>query len=116
MINPSNEIQKSSAQIERRKFRGAGWPGIDEDMFEKYASEIKQLTSMGVQVAVVIGGGNIFRGLSGVKMGFDRVRGDQMGMLATVINSIGLSLSLKGLGVDAVVYSAHQWNPLQIIM
>ncbi|MBP6454222.1 MAG: uridine monophosphate kinase, partial [Bacteroidales bacterium] len=85
---------------------GPDGQGIDEDMFEKYASEIKQLTSMGVQVAVVIGGGNIFRGLSGVKMGFDRVRGDQMGMLATVINSIGLSLSLKGLGVDAVVYSA----------
>ena len=85
---------------------GPDGQGIDEDMFEKYASEIKQLTSMGVQVAVVIGGGNIFRGLSGVKMGFDRVRGDQMGMLATVINSIGLSLSLKGLGVEAVVYSA----------
>ena len=90
---------------------GPDGQGIDEDMFEKYASEIKQLTSMGVQVAVVIGGGNIFRGLSGVKMGFDRVRGDQMGMLATVINSIGLSLSLKGLGVDAVVYSATPMEP-----
>jgi uridylate kinase len=90
---------------------GPDGQGIDEDMFEKYASEIKQLTSMGVQVAVVIGGGNIFRGLSGVKMGFDRVRGDQMGMLATVINSIGLSLSLKGLGVEAVVYSATPMEP-----
>ncbi len=90
---------------------GPDGQGIDEDMFSKYASEIKKLTMMGVQVAVVIGGGNIFRGLSGVKMGFDRVKGDQMGMLATVINSIGLSLSLKGSGVNAEVFSATPMEP-----
>jgi uridylate kinase len=90
---------------------GPDGQGIDEEMFAKYASEIVELSKMGVQVAVVIGGGNIFRGLSGVKMGFDRVRGDQMGMLATVINSIGLSLALKGAGVDAEVYSATPMEP-----
>lgn len=90
---------------------GPDGQGIDEDMFAKYASEIREISLLGVQVAIVIGGGNIFRGLSGVKMGFDRVRGDQMGMLSTVINSIGLSLALKGAGMRAEVFSATPMEP-----
>ena len=64
--------------------------GIDPDRLSDYAGEIKQLTNQGVQVAIVIGGGNIFRGVSGASNGMDRVQGDHMGMLATVINGLAL--------------------------
>ncbi|MDD2491509.1 MAG: UMP kinase [Bacteroidales bacterium] len=90
---------------------GPDGQGIDEDMFARYASEIKEISLMGVQVAIVIGGGNIFRGLSGVKRGFDRVKGDQMGMLATVINSIALAMSIKGAGVEAEVFTSTPMEP-----
>ena len=65
--------------------------GIDTDRLNAYAQQIKAVVDAGVQVSIVIGGGNIFRGLSGASRGFDRVKGDQMGMLATVINSLALS-------------------------
>ena len=65
--------------------------GIDVERLNDYAEQIKQACEMGVQVGIVIGGGNIFRGLSGAGKGFDRVKGDQMGMCATVINSLALS-------------------------
>ena len=90
---------------------GPDGQGIDEDMFARYASEIKEITQMGVQVAVVIGGGNIFRGRSGVNRGFDRVKGDQMGMLATVINSIALAMSIRGAGVKAEVFTSTPMEP-----
>ena len=61
--------------------------GIDEKRLGEYAQQIKEIHELGVQIGIVIGGGNIFRGLSGASKGFDRVKGDQMGMLATVINS-----------------------------
>jgi len=86
--------------------------GLNEDVMARYAEEIAAVVRKGVQVAIVIGGGNIFRGLSGVKKGFDRVRGDQMGMLATVINSIGLSLSLRAEGVKAEVFTSTPMRPI----
>lgn len=86
--------------------------GIEEAMFAQYAQEIAQVVRKGVQVAIVVGGGNIFRGLSGVGKGFDRVKGDQMGMLATVINSIGLSMAIKSAGVDARVFTSTPMNPI----
>lgn len=86
--------------------------GIDELMLAQYASEIAQVVRKGVQVAIVVGGGNIFRGLSGVGKGFDRVKGDQMGMLATVINSIGLSMAIKSAGVDAKVFTSTPMEPI----
>lgn len=86
--------------------------GIDESMLAQYAEEIAKVVNKGVQVAIVVGGGNIFRGLSGVGKGFDRVRGDQMGMLATVINSIGLSMAIKSAGVDAVVFTSTPMKPI----
>lgn len=86
--------------------------GIDESVLAQYASEIAQAVKAGVQVAIVVGGGNIFRGLSGVGKGFDRVRGDQMGMLATVINSIGLSMAIKSAGVEAVVFTSTPMKPM----
>ena len=65
--------------------------GIDTQRLAEYAEQIKSIAQRGVQIGIVIGGGNIFRGLSGAKQGFDRVKGDQMGMLATVINALALT-------------------------
>ncbi len=86
--------------------------GLDENVMASYASQIAAIVNGGVQVAIVIGGGNIFRGLAGTERGFDRVRGDQMGMLATVINSIGLSLSLRNAGLKAEVFTATPMRPM----
>ena len=82
--------------------------GIDEKRLGEYAQQIKEIHDMGVQIGIVIGGGNIFRGLSGAGKGFDRVKGDQMGMLATVINSLGLSSALVAAGVKARVLTAME--------
>lgn len=86
--------------------------GIDEVRLAEYATQIKEVTDMGVQIAIVIGGGNIFRGLSGAAKGFDRVKGDQMGMLATVINSLALSSALHAEGVKAHVMTAIRMEPI----
>ena len=86
--------------------------GIDEVRLGEYAAQIKEIVEMGVQVGIVIGGGNIFRGLSGASKGFDRVKGDQMGMLATVINSLALSSALTALGVKAKVLTAIRMEPI----
>ena len=80
--------------------------GIDEKRLAEYAEQIKEIHQQGVQIGIVIGGGNIFRGLSGANKGFDRVKGDQMGMLATVINSLALSSALVATGVKARVLTA----------
>lgn len=86
--------------------------GIDEKRLSEYASQIKQIVDLGVQVGIVIGGGNIFRGLSGASKGYDRVKGDQMGMLATVINSLGLSSALVAIGQKARVLTAIRMEPI----
>lgn len=86
--------------------------GIDEVRLGEYAAQIKEIVEMGVQVGIVIGGGNIFRGLSGASKGFDRVKGDQMGMLATVINSLALSSALTALGVKSKVLTAIRMEPI----
>ena len=86
--------------------------GIDEKRLGEYAQQIKEIHDMGVQIGIVIGGGNIFRGLSGANKGFDRVKGDQMGMLATVINSLGLSSALGAIGVKARVLTAVRMEPI----
>lgn len=86
--------------------------GIDTDRLNAYAQQIKAVVDAGVQVSIVIGGGNIFRGLSGASRGFDRVKGDQMGMLATVINSLALSSALNAIGQPAQVYTAINMFPI----
>ena len=86
--------------------------GIDEKRLAEYAQQIKEAHEMGVQIGIVIGGGNIFRGLSGAGKGFDRVKGDQMGMLATVINSLALSSALTAAGVKARVLTAIRMEPI----
>lgn len=86
--------------------------GIDSARLAEYAEQIKQIVSEGIQVSIVIGGGNIFRGLSGASKGFDRVKGDQMGMLATVINSLALSSALESIGQPATVFTAISMFPI----
>ena len=86
--------------------------GIDPERLGDYARQIKEVSEMGVQIGIVIGGGNIFRGLSGSKKGFDRVKGDQMGMCATVINSLALSSALDAIGVKNRVLTAIRMEPI----
>ena len=78
----------------------------------EYAQQIKEIHDLGVEIGIVIGGGNIFRGLSGAKKGFDRVKGDQMGMMATVINSLALSSALDAAGVPNQVLTAIRMEPV----
>lgn len=86
--------------------------GIDVNRLNDYARQIKAVADMGVQISIVIGGGNIFRGLSGASKGYDRVKGDQMGMLATVINSLGLSSALTAIGQPSRVLTAIRMEPI----
>ncbi len=86
--------------------------GIDETRLAEYAQQIKQIADKGVQIGIVIGGGNIFRGLSGAGKGFDRVKGDQMGMLATTINALGLSSALQSVGQKSRVLTAVNMFPI----
>ncbi|MBP3349302.1 MAG: UMP kinase [Bacteroidaceae bacterium] len=86
--------------------------GIDPKRAGEYAAQIKEIADMGIEIGIVIGGGNIFRGLSGATKGFDRVKGDQMGMLATVINSLALSSALEGIGQKARVFTAIDMHPI----
>ncbi|WP_319270978.1 UMP kinase [uncultured Draconibacterium sp.] len=86
--------------------------GIDQQRLSDYAEEIAEIVKSGVQVGIVIGGGNIFRGLSGAAKGFDRVKGDQMGMLATVINSLALNSALVNQGIKSKVLTAIRMEPV----
>ena len=86
--------------------------GINTERLNEYAQQIKEIADMGVQIGIVIGGGNIFRGLSGAGKGFDRVKGDQMGMCATVINSLALSSALDAAGQPNRVLTAIRMEPI----
>ena len=90
---------------------GQGY-GIDAERLGEYALQIKEMHGLGVQMGIVIGGGNIFRGLQGAGKGFDRVKGDQMGMCATVINSLALSSALEAVGVRSRVLTAIRMEPI----
>lgn len=91
---------------------GAQGHGIDRARLDSYAVQIKEAVDNGVQISIVIGGGNIFRGLAGAASGYDRVKGDQMGMLATVINSLALSSAFEAIGQPAQVYTAVPMFPI----
>jgi uridylate kinase len=91
---------------------GKGNQGINEALLEDYASQIVEVVRENCEVAVVIGGGNIFRGLSGTESGFDRVKGDQMGMLATVINSLALESAIRMEGGKATVFTSIRMEPV----
>lgn len=85
---------------------------INTERLQAYVEQIHEMVEAGVKIAIVIGGGNIFRGLSGAKRGFDRVKGDQMGMLATVINSLALQSALLSEGVAARVLTSVRMEPI----
>lgn len=91
---------------------GENKQGINVERLNQYAQQIKEVAQMGVQIGIVIGGGNIFRGLSGAGKGFDRVKGDQMGMCATVINSLALSSALDAVGQKNRVLTAIRMEPI----
>ena len=86
--------------------------GLSPVVLQSYAEQIKAAVDTGVQIGIVIGGGNIFRGLQGAKKGFDRVKGDQMGMLATIINSLALHSALEDNGVKAKVLTSIRMEPI----
>jgi uridylate kinase len=86
--------------------------GIDEKRLQEYAEQIREAAAKGVQISIVMGGGNIFRGMSGSSKGFDRVKGDQMGMLATVINSLALSSALTAIGQPNRLFTAIRMEPV----
>ena len=86
--------------------------GLSTSVLQSYAEQIKAAAATGVQIGIVIGGGNIFRGLQGAKKGFDRVKGDQMGMLATIINSLALQSALEDNGVKAKVLTSIRMEPI----
>ena len=91
---------------------GAQKYGLSTEVLNQYAEQVRTVAATGVQVGIVIGGGNIFRGLSGVSRGFDRVKGDQMGMLATVINSLALQGALESAGARARVLTSIRMEPV----
>ncbi|MDO4461377.1 MAG: UMP kinase [Bacteroidia bacterium] len=91
---------------------GAQGYGIDVNRLNDYAQEIQKIAQMGTQIGIVIGGGNIFRGLSGASKGFDRYKGDQMGMLATTINAMALCSALEAIGQKARVLTAIKMEPI----
>ncbi len=111
-MNSELKYKRVLLKLSGESLMGAQGHGIDSDRLADYARQIKQAVDDGVQVAIVIGGGNIFRGLQGASRGFDRVKGDQMGMLATVINSLALSSALGAVGQPSRVLTAIDMHPI----
>jgi len=99
-------------KISGESLAGSGNNGIDESILEIYARQIAEVAGNKCEMAIVAGGGNIFRGLSGTESGFDRVKGDQMGMLATVINSLALENAVNRLGGKAKVFTSIRMEPV----
>ena len=91
---------------------GTGKNGISDAVLNEYAKQIIVVVNKGCEVAIVIGGGNIFRGLSGTESGYDRLKGDQMGMLATIINSLALESTINRLGARAKVFTSIRMEPV----
>jgi uridylate kinase len=107
-----NRFKRILLKLSGESLMGGKPYGIDEVRLGEYAAQIKEIAGMGIQIGIVIGGGNIFRGLSGTSKGFDRVTGDQMGMLATVINSLALHSALGASGVKASVLTSIRMEPV----
>ena len=99
-------------KLSGESLQGSQKYGLDPQVLQSYAEQIKAVADAGVQIGIVIGGGNIFRGMTGVKRGFDRVKGDQMGMLATIINSLALQSALEDNGVKAKVLTSICMEPI----
>ena len=107
-----NTFKRILLKLSGESLMGKQGYGIDVERLQEYAMQIKEIAEMGVQIGIVIGGGNIFRGLSGAGKGFDSVKGDQMGMCATVINSLALSSALDSVGQKNKVLTAIRMEPI----
>ena len=110
MIKP--KYNRILLKLSGESLQGEQGYGIDQNRLMEYARQLRDLSEAGVQIAIVIGGGNIFRGLTGSNRGFDRVTGDQMGMLATVINSLALRSALESLGAAATTLTSVDMYPI----
>ena len=108
----NNQYKRILLKLSGESLMGEKQYGIDEKRIAEYATQIKEIADMGIEIGIVIGGGNIFRGLSGTSKGVDHVKGDQMGMLATVINSLALSSALEKIGQKAQVFTAINMFPI----
>ena len=108
----NNQYKRILLKLSGESLMGEKQYGIDEKRIAEYATQIKEIADMGIEIGIVIGGGNIFRGLSGTSKGVDRVKGEQMGMLATVINSLALSSALEKIGQKAQVFTAINMFPI----
>lgn len=106
------KYQRILLKLSGESLMGGQKYGLSTEVLTSYARQIRSVTENGVQLAIVIGGGNIFRGLSGVSRGFDRVKGDQMGMLATIINSLALQSALESEGVKTRVLTSIRMEPI----
>jgi len=106
------KYQRILLKLSGESLMGSEGYGIDTQNLMHYVNEIATAVTMGVEVGIVIGGGNIFRGLKGAKQGFDRVKGDQMGMLATVINSLAIHSAFESLGISSKVFTAIRMEPI----
>ncbi|MDR1675042.1 MAG: UMP kinase [Tannerella sp.] len=107
-----NKYNRILLKLSGESLAGEKRYGIDEVRLRAYALQIKEVAERGIQIGMVVGGGNIFRGLCGESKGFDRVRGDQMGMLATVINSLAIHSALDAVGVKSTVLTAIRMEPV----
>ncbi len=107
-----NKYKRILLKLSGESLMGGQQYGIDQKRLNEYAEQIATVVKSGVQIGIVIGGGNIFRGLSGATKGFDRVKGDQMGMLATVINSLALNSALKNQNIKSHVLTAIRMEPV----
>jgi len=103
---PHAKFKRVLLKISGEALMGKGEYGIDTDTCARIAKDVKEVIDLGIEVCLVIGGGNIFRGISGAASGMDRASADYMGMLATVMNSIAMQNALEKLGVDTRVQSA----------
>src|SRR3954463_12796584 len=109
---PAVKYQRVVLKLSGEVLRGKGTEPIDAATLERMCEQVKEIHDLGVQVSVVIGGGNIFRGLNGEKRGVDRTTGDYMGMLATVINGLAIMDCLEKMGVTTRVQSAIPMNQI----
>ena len=108
----TSKYRRILLKLSGESLQGSQNYGHDVEVLNAYAEQIKRIKEMGVEIGIVIGGGYIFRGIQGAGRGFDRVKGDQMGMLATIINSLALQSALESAGVKAKVLTSIRMEPI----
>ena len=111
-VNPMNPYKRILLKLSGEALMAGRSHGIDPKRLEDYVEEVIEVVRRGTQVGIVIGGGNIFRGISGVEAGFDRVKGDYMGMMATVINGLALQSAFEAHGARARLFTAIRMEPV----